>query len=180
MKSITDIFSVKDCGVVVTGGASGLGLGYAEALAANGARVTLLDLVPERLDAEVARLQGAGFDVRGSVVDVTDHAALDAQIAAAASAYGRLDVVFANAGIDSGPGYLGAWVGETRPRLEAGALENYDDARWNRVIEVNLNAVFATLRAAARHMKPRRSGRMIVTTSAAALRCEPAIEKRSS
>ena len=175
MKSITDIFSVKDCGVVVTGGASGLGLGYAEALAANGARVTLLDLVPERLDAEVARLQGAGFDVRGSVVDVTDHAALDAQIAAAASAYGRLDVVFANAGIDSGPGYLGAWVDETRPRLEAGALENYDDARWNRVIEVNLNAVFATLRAAARHMKPRRSGRMIVTTSAAALRCEPAI-----
>ena len=152
MKSITDIFSVKDCGVVVTGGASGLGLGYAEALAANGARVTLLDLVPERLDAEVARLQGAGFDVRGSVVDVTDHAALDAQIAAAASAYGRLDVVFANAGIDSGPGYLGAWVDETRPRLEAGALENYDDARWNRVIEVNLNAVFATLRAAARHM----------------------------
>ena len=175
MKSITDIFSVKDYGVVVTGGASGLGLGYAEALAANGARVTLLDLVPERLDAEVARLQGAEFDVRGAVVDVTDHAALDAHIAAAASAYGRLDVVFANAGIDSGPGYLGAWVGETRPRLEAGALENYDDARWNRVIEVNLNAVFATLRSAARHMKPRGFGRMVVTTSAAAIRCEPAI-----
>lgn len=175
MKPITELFSVKDFGAVVTGGASGLGLGYAEALAANGARVTLLDLDPQRVEAEVARLRTAGLDVRGAVVDVTDHAALDAAIAAAAAAYGRLDVVFANAGVDSGPGYLGAWVGETRPRYEPGALENYDDARWNRVIEVNLNAVFATLRAAARHMKPRGFGRIIVTTSAAAIRCEPAI-----
>jgi NAD(P)-dependent dehydrogenase (short-subunit alcohol dehydrogenase family) len=66
-------------------------------------------------------------------------------------------------------------VGGERPRVAAGSLENYTDARWNRVIDINLTGVFATLRAAARHMKPRRYGRMIVTTSAAALRCEPAI-----
>jgi NAD(P)-dependent dehydrogenase (short-subunit alcohol dehydrogenase family) len=56
-----------------------------------------------------------------------------------------------------------------------GALENYSDERWNRVIDVNLNGVFATLRAAARHMRPRRSGRIIVTTSLAANKVEPAI-----
>jgi len=172
---IAELFGVQGYGVVVTGGASGLGLGYAEALAENGARVTLLDLSAERVAQETRRLHAAGFDVRGEVLDVTDHAALDRAIDQAAATYGRLDVVFANAGIDSGPGFLGAWVGSQRPRVSEGALENYSDERWNRVIDINLNGVFATMRAAARHMKPRRSGRIIVTTSLAALKCEAAI-----
>jgi len=172
---IADAFKVQDYGVVVTGGASGLGLGFAEGLAENGARVTLLDVDARRVEEEAQRLRGAGFDVRGQAVDVTDHAALDKAIDAAATTYGRLDVVFANAGVDSGPGFLGSWVGAVRPRNLAGALENYTDERWNRVIEINLNGAFATLRAAARHMKARKSGRMIVTTSLAALAVEPAI-----
>lgn len=175
MKNRSELFAVDGHGVVVTGGASGIGLGYAEALAANGARVTLLDLDLARIEAEVDRLRRLGLDVRGVVADISDHTALDAAIDEAAAEYGKLDAVFANAGIDPGPGYLGAWVGGERPRIAKGSLENYADERWNRVIDVNLTGVFATLRAAARHMKPRRSGRMIVTTSAAALRCEPAI-----
>jgi NAD(P)-dependent dehydrogenase (short-subunit alcohol dehydrogenase family) len=172
---IPQLFSVQGYGAIVTGGASGLGLAYAEALAENGARVTLLDASGVRIAEETRRLREAGFDVRGEVVDVTDHAALDRAFDAAAAAHGRLDVVFANAGIDSGPGFLGAWVGAQRPRVAEGALENYSDERWNRVIDINLNGVFATMRAAARHMKPRRSGRIIVTTSLAALKCEAAI-----
>ena len=172
---IATLFKVEGYGVVVTGGASGLGLAYAEALAENGARVTLLDANEQYLATQIARLSAAGCDVRGRRVDVTDHAALDRAIDEAAELYGRLDVVFANAGVDSGPGFLSAWVGTERPRNPAGALENYDDARWNRVIEINLNGVFATLRAAARHMKPRKAGRIIVTTSLAALKCEVAI-----
>ncbi|HJS22345.1 MAG TPA: SDR family NAD(P)-dependent oxidoreductase [Steroidobacteraceae bacterium] len=172
---IPELFKVEGYGVIVTGGASGLGLGFVEALAENGARVTLLDANPERVAQESARLQRAGLDVRGHVVDVTDHPALDRAFDEAVARYGRLDVVFANAGIDSGPGFLGAWVGDERPRVPAGALENYTDERWNHVIDVNLNGVFATVRAAARHMKPRRSGRIIVTTSVAAYQCEPAI-----
>ena len=61
--------SVSGYGVVVTGGASGLGLGFAEALASNGARVTMLDIDSPRIAAEVKRLRGAGFDVDGEVVD---------------------------------------------------------------------------------------------------------------
>src|SRR3990167_4440726 len=167
MKDLTELFSVEGQGVVVTGGASGIGLGYAEAMAANGAKVTLLDLDGQRIETEVARLAALGLAVRGAAGDVTDHAALDAAFDEAAAAHGRLDTVFANAGIDSGVGYLGAWVGETRPRVSEGALENYDDARWVRVIAICLNAVFATARAAARHMRPNKSGRIIVTTSAA-------------
>jgi NAD(P)-dependent dehydrogenase (short-subunit alcohol dehydrogenase family) len=150
-------------------------LGFAEALAENGARVTILDVDAGRIDQESRRLQDLGFAVRGDVVDVRDHAAIDRAFDAALAAHGRLDVVFANAGIDSGPGFVSSWVGSQRPRNPEGALENYTDERWNRVLDVNLNGIFATLRAGARLMRPQRSGRMIVTTSVAAYQCEPAI-----
>lgn len=174
MKS-TELFKVEGYGVIVTGGASGLGLAYAEALAENGAQVTMLDVDPGRIANELKRLGALGYAVRGEVVDVSDHAALDRAFDAARAAHGRLDVVFANAGIDSGPGFLGSWVGAQRQRNPDGALETYTDERWERVIDVNLSGVFATLRAGARIMKPQRSGRMIVTTSVAAYQCEPAI-----
>jgi NAD(P)-dependent dehydrogenase (short-subunit alcohol dehydrogenase family) len=172
---IGELFNVDGLGVIVTGGASGLGLGYAQALAENGAHVTLLDVDAGGIDAQTARLRALGYAVRGEAVDVRDHAAIDRAFDAAVQAHGRLDVVFANAGVDSGPGFIGNWVGAERPRNPAGALEDYTDERWNRVIEINLNGIFATLRAGARIMRPQRSGRMIVTTSVAAYQCEPAI-----
>jgi NAD(P)-dependent dehydrogenase (short-subunit alcohol dehydrogenase family) len=172
---ISDLFQVAGYGVVVTGGASGIGLGYTEALAFNGASVTMLDIDARRIEVETKRLRNMGLEVQGKNVDVTDHKALDAAIGEAARTYGRLDVVFANAGIDPGVGFVGAWVGSKRPRIPEGALENYSDERWNRVIDVNLNGIFATARSAARHMKPRKSGRIIVTTSLASSRIEPAI-----
>ena len=174
MKS-SELFNVAGFGVIVTGAASGIGLAYAEALAVNGARVTLLDVDARGIAAETQRLVGAGLQVRGEVVDVRDHPAIDRAFDAAHAAHGRLDVVFANAGVDSGPGYVGSWSGSERARNAAGALELYTDERWNRVIDVNLNGIFATLRAGARLMRPQRSGRMIVTTSVAAYQCEPAI-----
>ena len=60
-----ELFSVSDYGVIVTGGASGIGLGYAEALALNGAQVTILDVDPRRVDIETRRLTAAGLRVRG-------------------------------------------------------------------------------------------------------------------
>jgi NAD(P)-dependent dehydrogenase (short-subunit alcohol dehydrogenase family) len=175
MKIASELFDVRGYSVIVTGGASGLGLGYAEVLAANGARVTLFDLNAERIRLEGTRLRGLGYDVEGRVVDITDLSTLERAFDEVVARCGRLDVVFANAGIDSGPGYLGAWVGSERPRIAEGALENYTDERWNRVIDVNLNGAFATLRTAVRHMKPRHYGRIVVTSSQAARRCEPAI-----
>ncbi len=172
---IGELFKVEGLGVIVTGGASGLGLGYAEALAENGARVTILDVDADRVDQETRRMRDLGWAVRGDVVDVRDHPAIDRAFDAAATAHGRLDVVFANAGVDPGPGFVGSWMGSQRPRNRQGALENYTDERWNRVLDINLNGIFATLRAGARLMRPQRAGRMIVTTSVAAYQCEPAI-----
>lgn len=172
---IGELFSVQDYGVIVTGGASGLGLGFGEVLAANGAKVTLMDVDRSSIETEARRLMALGYTVRGEIVDVRDHAALDRAFDVAVAAHGRLDVVFANAGVDSGPGILGSWAGSQRPRNPEGALERYSDDRWNRVIDINLNGIFATLRAGARIMRPQRRGRMIVTTSVAAYQLEPAI-----
>jgi NAD(P)-dependent dehydrogenase (short-subunit alcohol dehydrogenase family) len=173
--NVSSRFDVAGFGVIVTGGASGLGLAYGEVLAAHGARVTLIDVDAGAVAAQASRLQGEGLDVRGATADVTDHETLDRVIDEAAEVYGRLDVAFANAGIDPGPGFVGAWAGGDRPRVAEGALERYTDERWNRVIDINLNGIFATARAAARHMRPRGFGRIIVTTSLAATRVEPAI-----
>ena len=103
--NVSSRFDVAGFGVIVTGGASGLGLAYGEVLAAHDARVTLIDLDADALGAHTSRLQGEGLDVRGAVADVTDHGALDRAIDDAAEAYGRLDVAFANAGIDPGVGF---------------------------------------------------------------------------
>ena len=149
---IAELFGVSGYGVIVTGGASGIGLGYAEALAENGASVTLLDVDAARVAEESRRLRALGYTVRGETVDVRDHAAIERAFDAAVAAHGRLDVVFANAGIDSGPGFLGNWAGAERPRNPDGSLERYTDERWNRVIDINLNGIFATLRAGARLM----------------------------
>ena len=164
-----EMFKVQDYGVIVTGGASGIGLACAEVLAEHGARVCMLDLNAERLEREGGRLRDAGWDVRGVAVDLTDRAALDRAFDEAAGALGRLDVVFANAGIDPGVGVLGP----TGERTVDGAFEAYADARWDWVIDANLNTVFSTIRAAARHMKPQRAGRIIVTTSVASVRATP-------
>jgi NAD(P)-dependent dehydrogenase (short-subunit alcohol dehydrogenase family) len=93
--NVSSRFEVAGFGVIVTGGASGLGLAYGEVLAAHGARVTLIDLDADDVEAQAARLRADGLDVRGAVADVTDHPALDRVIDEAAELYGRLGVAFA-------------------------------------------------------------------------------------
>src|SRR5262249_8918753 len=100
------------------GGAGAGGGGGAQDGPRGGARVTLIDLDVDGVAREAGRLRGEGLDVRGASADVTDHAELDRVIDEAAEEYGRLDVVFANAGIDPGVGFLGAWAGDSRPRVE--------------------------------------------------------------
>ena len=167
-----EMFKVEGYGAIVTGGASGLGLCFVEVLAENGARVTMLDIDPAGIDREVGRLRKLGYDVDGKVVDVTNRAAVHRAFDEVAAKYGRLDVTFANAGIDPGPGFI-TFDRKTRP--PDAAIEHYTDERWDHVIDTNLNSVFTTIKAAAKHMKPRKSGRIIVTTSVAAFVIEGAI-----
>lgn len=124
---------------VVTGGANGIGLATARALAAGGANLWIFDLPRERPD-EVARNLGS----RGIAVDVTDRAALDA----AFDQTGPPDVLIANAG--------------TASEREFTATSPAD---WERIISVNLGGIFHTVQSAAIRMKPRRSGAVVITAS---------------
>ena len=145
----SELFDVAGLAVIVTGAASGIGYAYADAMADNGARVVLVDIDRAGLDQAVAKLKARGGDVRGAVADVTDRGALRAAFDRAAGELGRLDVLFANAGIDSGPGFLGM----TGERAADGAFETLAEERWDKVIATNLTSVFNSIRAAVPHMK---------------------------
>jgi NAD(P)-dependent dehydrogenase (short-subunit alcohol dehydrogenase family) len=159
-----DLFNVKGHVALVTGAASGLGLAYAEVMADNGAKTVLTDVDAAGLDRETARLRTAGCDVAQLVVDVGDTEALRAAIDGAAKRFGRLDAVFANAGISSGPGY---------GLSPDGHIDALDLALFERALHINLTATFHTIRLAAIQMKRQRSGSIIVTSSIGGTRSEP-------
>jgi NAD(P)-dependent dehydrogenase (short-subunit alcohol dehydrogenase family) len=164
------LFDVRGVGAIVTGAASGIGLACAKVLAANGARVTLLDRNAAGLEAALKEMP-EGADVRAEAADVTERAELDRAFDRAVEAYGRIDVAFANAGIGGGPGFLTI----DGRRSEENSFESMSGERWNAVVAHHLTSVFFTIQAAARHMKPRGGGRIIVTTSIAALKTEAII-----
>jgi len=155
-----DLFNVSGKTTIVTGGASGIGYACAEVMAENGARVTLMDVDPAALDRAVGTLKAKG-DVRGVVLDVTDRPALRQAFTDTAGHYGRLDVVFANAGISGGPGFLKF----DRSRNEERAIENMPDEHVDRIVGLNYVSIFATIQAAVPHMKASGGGRIIVTGS---------------
>jgi NAD(P)-dependent dehydrogenase (short-subunit alcohol dehydrogenase family) len=160
---IGKLFSVEGLSVVVTGGAGGIGSGYAEAMAANGAKLTILDIDQAKLKSQVERL-GKYRPVRGDAADVSDPASIRQAMARAADAQGgRLDVVFANVGIEAGSGFLNM-SGERVPEFQ---IENFDDRYWEKVVAVNLGGVWNTIKASVPIMKKQHGGKIIVTTSIA-------------
>src|ERR1700722_1409941 len=98
------LFDVRGRIAFVTGAANGLGLAYAEALAENGALVTLADIDGAAAIKAATRLCEAGHAAEPLALDVGNTTALEGTIAALTNRHGRLDIVFANAGIRAGPG----------------------------------------------------------------------------
>jgi NAD(P)-dependent dehydrogenase (short-subunit alcohol dehydrogenase family) len=160
------LFDVRGSRVVVTGAASGIGLMMAEVLADCGARVTLADIDAELLEESTAALAERGCKVRAEVVDVADADQVQALFDRVVEADGGVDVVFANAGIGSAPGFA----------VEGGQhLDSIERSDWDRVIGVNLNGIMFTIGSAAAAMKRQGSGRIVVTSSVAGLRPEPVV-----
>jgi NAD(P)-dependent dehydrogenase (short-subunit alcohol dehydrogenase family) len=160
------LFDVRDVRVVVTGAASGLGFAMAEVLADCGARVTLADIDGDVLEESTSLLAERGGKVRCEVVDVSDADRVQALIDGVVAADGGLDVVFANAGIGASPGFA----------VDGGQhIDSIERSDWDQVIGVNLNGVMFTIGSAAAAMKRQGSGRIVVTSSVAGLRPEPAV-----
>lgn len=162
------LFDVRGRSVLVTGAASGIGFGYAEVMAANGAHVVMSDADGAALDAAVARLSATGARVSGVVADVTQPATLHAAVEAVLQREGRLDVLFANAGVSAGPGFLRG----DGTRNEAAAIEHLSLDTFDRALSINLRGALATIQAAVPPMKRQQAGRIIVTTTVSLIRTE--------
>jgi 3-oxoacyl-[acyl-carrier protein] reductase len=126
---------------IVTGAASGLGEATARLLAEEGARVLAVDLPGKRVAEVHAGRNGiVCFDM-----DVTASGAADAIVAAAVDAFGRLDILFNNAGT----------VGR------GGPVESHDEADWHFVLDLNLTSVYRLSKAAIPHLKRSGAARII-------------------
>jgi NAD(P)-dependent dehydrogenase (short-subunit alcohol dehydrogenase family) len=165
---IAQLFDVSGLATIVTGGASGIGLACAEAMGDNGARVTLIDADGETLQVAVEKQHSRGNDARGVVADVTDRAALHRAFDEAAAHCGRIDVVFANAGISGGPGFLN----QDRSRSADRAIESIPEETIDRLLDVNYKSIFWTIQAAVPHMKRGGGGRIIVTSTISTIKTE--------
>jgi NAD(P)-dependent dehydrogenase (short-subunit alcohol dehydrogenase family) len=138
---------------VITGGASGIGLASAEALAREGARLVLADVEEKVLEAAATRLRAAGAEAIGVVTDVTSRAAVEALADATWKHYGRADVVFNNAGV----AVAGPVAGMT-----------HEDWRW--VIDVDLWGVIHGVEAfVPRLVAQGEGGHVLATASFAGL-----------
>jgi NAD(P)-dependent dehydrogenase (short-subunit alcohol dehydrogenase family) len=137
----------------VTGGAQGIGLAVAEALAEAGAHVTIGDLTQPAIDSGCAVLAAKGHMVAGMVLDVTDSGAVDAVADALVADHGKVDILVNNAGI---------------ARSETPA-QDVADEHWLNVLDVNLNGSFWCARAFGRHMLAAGSGAIVNVGSMSAV-----------
>lgn len=145
---------------IVTGAARGIGLGIAQRLTADGARVAIWDLDLRPFDPT-----RAGFvPVLAQQVDVTNRIGVDEAFATACKALGKVDILVNNAGIN----------GPVAPVWE------YPPEAWDRVIAADLTSVFYCCRAAVPHMRERESGRIINIASIAGKEGMPGIAAYSA
>jgi NAD(P)-dependent dehydrogenase (short-subunit alcohol dehydrogenase family) len=115
---------LSGCVAVITGAASGVGLGLAREFAGRGMSVVLADLPGDRLDRAADKLAGAGGDVYSHGVDVTDAASVDVLAVGAEARYGAIDLVCLNAGI-LGPTNIPMWeIDDTDWRANADTEPN--------------------------------------------------------
>jgi 3-oxoacyl-[acyl-carrier protein] reductase len=133
---------------VVTGAASGVGLGIAEVLAQEGARVVVVDLDPAAGERAAEWLRSSGHDALAVSADVVDRAAVDAMAARALEHYGRIDIAAANAGI-----------------YPAVSIAEMTDADWDRVMDINVKGALHTIQACLPAMRERHYGRIVLTSS---------------
>jgi len=135
---------------IVTGASQGIGETVARDLAAEGARVVLVDVQKDKLEAVAASIGAAGGQAEARVVDVGDHAAVQGVVDAVAAAHGRIDHLVNNAGI-------------TRDTL----LMRMKEEDWDAVLRVNLKGTFNFTKAVLRPMMAARYGRIVNIASVA-------------
>jgi NAD(P)-dependent dehydrogenase (short-subunit alcohol dehydrogenase family) len=140
------LFALDGTVVIVTGAGNGIGQGVALGLSGMGATVYALDRDEKGLAKTRAQSDGR---IETHMLDVAAEEAVVETIDRIAKAAGRIDVLFANAGISGMPK----------------EIQDLDFAEWRKVHSVNLDGAFLTARQAAIHMKKRKAGKIVFTAS---------------
>lgn len=149
---------------LVTGASSGLGAGFAQVLAGRGARVVLGARREALLVDQCAAISAAGGVALAVALDVTDEASVRAAYDAASARFGKVDVVVANAGMNS-----------------EGAALDLDIEAFDRVMAVNIRGVFLTVREGARRMiAAGADGRIVIISSITAQSVSPGLAAYSA
>jgi meso-butanediol dehydrogenase / (S,S)-butanediol dehydrogenase / diacetyl reductase len=137
--------------VVITGGASGIGLGIAKGLAAEGANVVIADLNLESAQQATDEIIAAGGHAVAAQVDVTSRASVQAGIELAVKAFGKLDCYFNNAGFNKPMKFL-----------------DVTEENFNAIMNVNALAVFVGTQEAAKQFIRQGTGGKVVNTASIA------------
>jgi 3-oxoacyl-[acyl-carrier protein] reductase len=139
--------SVAGKRAIVTGAASGMGRATAHLLADEGARVAVVDLAREGVDAVAGEITAAGGEAIGLVCDVSEAAAIITLVDDVVGAFGGIDILINNAGV----------------AMPGGALSDDDvfEEGWRRTIAVNLTAHARLVRAVLPHMREAGAGRIV-------------------
>jgi len=141
---MSELFGLKGRLALITGSGQGIGFALAKGLAEHGAKVILNGRTAEKIDKAVARLRGEGFAVEGSVFDVVDAAAVEADVARIEKDIGPIDIVVNNAGVQFRK-----------------TLEEFPDDKWQELLQTNVTGVFNVGKAVAKRMIPRKRGKII-------------------
>lgn len=150
---MAELFDLSGHVALVTGGNAGLGLGMARGLAKAGANIAVWGRKQDRNEAAAQELRELGVEAESFICDVMDHAAVNLAMEQTLNRFGRIDSCFANAG---GSGVRKAFHEQT-------------PSEWQVAVDLNLNSVVSTFQAATRHMIGQGQGKLIVTSSIAAL-----------
>lgn len=132
----------------VTGGSSGIGAASAVRLARAGAKVAILGRSEDELLQVVEKIEEIGGKAIAVLGDISDVQSIQDAYAQVLKEWGRLDIVFANAGIN------GVWA----------PIEELSPEDWQKTIDINLNGTFYTVKYAVPHLK-RNGGAIVVTSS---------------
>src|SRR5262249_41622789 len=129
------IMRLRNRSALITGAASGIGMEIATSFAREGAKVAVADLDQEGAEASAARIRAAGGEAVGIPMDVTNENAVNAGVAAVVAAFGGIDVLVSNAGIQI-----------------VHRIEQFSYGEWKKMLAIHLDGAFLTTRACLPHM----------------------------
>lgn len=154
----TELFNLHGRRILITGSTQGIGLALAYGLAGAGATIVLNGRNEPRVKAAAEKMIADGFTAEYAVFDVTQQAAVIEAVARIEKEFGAIDVLVNNAGIQ-----------------RRAPLEDFQSENWDAIVTANLTSVFYVSQAVARHMIPRKKGKIINICSVQSLLGRPTI-----